>query len=100
MWDKEARTDSQIAERNGSMLAPDERAEHLLRIFSELECQEGSMSPEQFSELLQQAALACGFADSAEACESLIGPALFGLQRKSGLHCNGKLTREHLTVLS
>ena len=90
MQNEEARTDLQIPAEDGSNVAPDERTEQLLRIFSELEPQETRMSPEEFSELLQHAAAACGFADTAEACESLIGPALFGLQRKSGLHCSGK----------
>ena len=63
-------------------VAPDERTEQLLRIFSELEVHEATMSQDQFSELLREAALACGFADPAEACESLIGLALFKWQRR------------------
>jgi hypothetical protein len=90
MQNEEARTDLQIPGKDGSNFAPDERTEQLLRVFSELEPQETRMSPEEFSELLQQAAVACGFADAAEACVSLIGPALFELQRKSGLRCSGK----------
>jgi hypothetical protein len=90
MQNQEARTDLQIPAKGGSNFAPDERTEQLLRVFSELEPQEARMSPEEFSELLQHAAVACGFADAAEACVSLIGPALFELQRKSGLRCSGK----------
>jgi hypothetical protein len=60
----------------------DERAEQLLKIFSELEAHEASMSQDQFGELVSQAALACGFKNAAEACESLIGPALSRLQRR------------------
>ncbi len=68
----------------------DDRVEQLLQIFSELEIHERTMSLDQFSELLRQAALACGFADPAEACELLIGPALFKLQRKIGRGCHDK----------
>jgi len=87
MQDKEARTDNPIRLRNGGVFAPDDRVENLLRIFSELECFESSLSREQFSELLQQASMACGFADPREACESLIGQALFGWG-VSGLYCH------------
>jgi|SRR5581483_448346 hypothetical protein len=76
-------------------VAPDERTEQLLRIFSELEVQEATMSQDQFSELLREAAVACGFADPAEACESLIGAALFQWQRRSRKrrHSNGDAGR-------
>lgn len=70
-------------------VAPDERTEQLLKIFSELEVQEATMSQDQFSELLREAALACGFTDPAEACESLIGPALFQWQRRNRKPCHG-----------
>ncbi len=100
MQSKEASRDLQIPGSDGRICVSDQRAEQLLLVFSELECQEASMSPEQFSELLQHAALACGFADPAEACESLIGPALFGLQRESGVRCNSKASRGHRIVLS
>jgi hypothetical protein len=69
-------------------VAPDERTEQLLRIFTELEVHEATMSQDQFSELLRNAALACGFADPAEACESLIGPALFKWQQKDRIRCH------------
>ena len=91
MQNEEARMDLRSPARHRSTQgASDERTEQLLQIFSEVEAHESSMSPERFSELLQQAALACGFVDNAEACESLIGSALFGLQRKGGIACTGK----------
>lgn len=88
-----------IPARKQGTPAPDERTEQLLRIFSELEAQEATMSQDQFSDLLQQAALACGFSDAGEACESLLGPVLFKLQR---MRCNGKdaarMTTRHLVT--
>jgi hypothetical protein len=51
----------------------------LLHFFSELEPYEPMISDAQFSVMLEDAALACGFADVKEACKALIGPELFNL---------------------
>ena len=72
-----------FAGRRDPLNHSDSRVNRLLDIFSGLEPHEQKMPEAQFSEFLEDAAVACGFADVMEACEALIGPNLLDLQRIS-----------------
>lgn len=78
----------------GSAPATDDRAERLLKIWSELEPYQHLIAPDEFLDFIESAVFACGFNSLEDACECLMGPELFRMCLKvmQAVAANSRLT--------